>query len=419
MNVTRAEGVKNYLFSYGMGEEIFERNADVLARTDCNVLVDSGAFTAWSSGKRIDLKGYGQFCQKLAEESHCAIRFVNLDVIPGRNGGGYIPRTQRDDSAQQGWENYLFLRDEMGLKVMPVFHQFDSFDWLEKMAAESDYIGMSPSNDSSVSPRAKEWWLDKVFDIIGTRLRTHVFGDTSRFLLLYPFYSADSTTWMNGVKFGSMLLFGANVSTPIGVGQLNRKRMVKNLGLPRLRTDKHLIPFVMSNEYRVKLGVRAFLELEEQCTELWEARGLRWPGTFIEADRRGGVWDPEKVAAARLVSMNWASAGAVREGIMRVVGRKSADHLGRILKLKGAKLSVFLAYCLTAESDGRARKSLAELEDETGLKEDAVTSARAWLKRNGWLIREKREKDGKYTPLPDQKKSETGGIPDWHRVRIP
>jgi hypothetical protein len=402
-----------------MGEKIFKRNADILLRPDCNVLVDSGAFTAWGSGKRIDLNKYGQFCQKLASDSQCAIRFVNLDVIPGRKGGGYIPRKQRDVSAREGWKNYQFLSDEMGLRVMPVFHQFDSFDWLQRMAAETDYIGISPSNDSSVSRRAKEWWLDNVFVMIGSRLRTHAFGNTSQFLLRYPFYSVDSTTWMNGDKFRSMLLFGGIASSPIGVGQLNRKRIIENLGNPRLRTDKHVIPFMRSAKYRVKRGVQAFLEFEFNCTELWDCKGIRWPGTFLRADGRGAMLDGQKLAAARLRSMESACADSVREGIMRSVGRKSTDSLSPILRLRGARLSVFLVYCLTAESDGRARKSLAELEDETGLKEDAITKARAWLKRNGWLVRERKEQDGRFTRLEDQKKSETGGNPDWHRARIP
>lgn len=218
--ITREEGVKNYLFAYEKSEGIFKLNEDVLLNPDCIVMVDSGAYELWSRGKgeEVNRQEYGEFCQRLAERVKCHIIFVNADVIPGRppkkrkgqkkKGGGFVSAREREKSARTGWANYLFLRDEMGINVMPVFHQFESFKWLQKMAAETDYIGISPSNLRGFPTERKRRWLENVFEMLPPHYRTHAFGCTAPELLMdFPFYSADSSTWMNSQRFGALTVF--------------------------------------------------------------------------------------------------------------------------------------------------------------------------------------------------------------------
>ena len=99
------------------------------------LMLDSGAFSAWNQGVSISLKDYIDFCLENIE----VIDFiVNLDVIPGK--GPFIKVTKKDieNSAYEGWKNYETMLDA-GIpkeKLIHVFHQGESMDWLERMVDE-------------------------------------------------------------------------------------------------------------------------------------------------------------------------------------------------------------------------------------------------------------------------------------------
>jgi len=97
--------------------------------------------------------------------------------------------------------------------------------------------------------------------------------------------------------------------------------------------------------------------------------------------------------------------------------------------LRGAKLAVWVAYCVSVNAKGMARLSMVDLKELTGNGEEAIGRARTWLKKNGWLVRMQTqalpENQGsdqnqrpKFIPHPDQSRSETGGSPDWHVPKI-
>ena len=142
-----------------------------------NLILDSGAFSVWSKGDTVDIDKYANFCKGVKDILPEGINLyvVNLDVLPGKFGERPTEQ-QREDSAKQGWENMLYLESK-GLKVIHVFHQHESFEWLEKMRKHSDYIGISPANDCSMNEKMA--WLDKVFSIIRDTIKTHGFAVTS------------------------------------------------------------------------------------------------------------------------------------------------------------------------------------------------------------------------------------------------
>jgi hypothetical protein len=76
-------GVRNYLLSFA-NQRAFDQNSDVLENPECRVMVDSGAFSVWNTGRKIDVRKYADFAQKLMACARCELIFVNLDVIPGR-----------------------------------------------------------------------------------------------------------------------------------------------------------------------------------------------------------------------------------------------------------------------------------------------------------------------------------------------
>lgn len=171
-----------------------------------DLILDSGAFSAWRKMETLRVEDYIEFIQRY---HGCFHEVVNLDVIPG--AFGKKPSAEEvERSAGLGWKNMEVMR-AAGIKPMHVFHQGERFYWLEKMIDEGlDYIGISPANDRTT--KQKMQWLDSVFGFLcGDRgfpsVRTHGFGVTSLPILFrYPFYSVDSVSWILFGAYGQILI---------------------------------------------------------------------------------------------------------------------------------------------------------------------------------------------------------------------
>jgi len=223
---------------------------DLVDKLSCweEIMVDSGAFSIWMSGKKVDLDEYIQYCKKL-KGTGLKFHFVNLDVIPGRYGVRPT-KEEREQSAEEGWKNMEKMKKE-GLNCIHVFHQHEDFKWLRKMM-EFDYIGISPAND--VSLKQKRIWLDNVFSLIKGTVKTHAFGLTDKNLMLrYPWYSMDSTTWFAPIRYGQ---------SSVGTKSLEEQ------GLKR-RVQQHSF-------FACKQDIRTLLDREKLATELWRRRGIVW-----------------------------------------------------------------------------------------------------------------------------------------------
>lgn len=172
-----------------------------------HLMMDSGAFSAWSKGAEINLDAYIEYCLKYID----AITFVvNLDVIPARPGQKKIPQEEIERSAQQGWKNaQKMLRAGIPKeKLIHVFHQNENFHWLERMAREFDYIGLSPANDRTTLE--KQTWLDSCMPYVTDSqgfptVKFHGFAVTALNLMLrFPWFSVDSATWAQQAGRGAV-----------------------------------------------------------------------------------------------------------------------------------------------------------------------------------------------------------------------
>lgn len=170
-----------------------------------SMMLDSGAYSAWKSGRTIDLQAYADYIKALG----CADGVVNLDVIPGKYGKKPTPM-EVEDSAKQSLQNYEKLK-VLGIDSIPVFHQGEQWHWLEAMVELGiPYIGISPANDKLAEQRKE--WLDDVFtrltDISGNPIiKTHGFGMTTVSLMnRYPWYSCDSITWILNGSYGQIMI---------------------------------------------------------------------------------------------------------------------------------------------------------------------------------------------------------------------
>ncbi len=168
------------------------------------MMLDSGAFGAWTRGESIDVEDYIAFVREYGDLFHSV---VNLDVIPGDFGRKKTPRDV-DFAAEASYENLQAMK-EAGIPAVPVFHQGEEWRHLFRLLDDGEpYIGISPSGDSISMSHG---WFDDVFDRITDSsgmpyVKTHGFGVTAvPVLRKYPWYSFDSVTWV--IKSGYGCIF--------------------------------------------------------------------------------------------------------------------------------------------------------------------------------------------------------------------
>lgn len=181
-------------------------------------LLDSGAFSVWASGATIDIKkylSYAKECVEIAKKHNKELRVVNLDVIPGEVGktSSLVLSSKPSDmeiidkAAAQGYENLCYFIDN-GIIPIHVFHQGESFKWLDKMVEKTDYIGVSPAND--LSQKQKRKWIDRTFNYIeknNIKIKTHGFAVfDANTMLSHPWTSCDAATYRLLGAYGQIYL---------------------------------------------------------------------------------------------------------------------------------------------------------------------------------------------------------------------
>ena len=174
------------------------------------LFIDSGAYSAYTKGTELSVDSYITYLNSISR--YCTI-FAQLDTIPGVMNR---PKTLEEklNAPRLSWENYLYMRERLDepKKLIPIFHQGEDYKWLHNMlewvdenGEHIDYIGVSPATDVL----GLEDFLTTSFDIIekssNPKVKTHAFGMTQlRLLEIYPYTSADSTSWKLCAAMGSI-----------------------------------------------------------------------------------------------------------------------------------------------------------------------------------------------------------------------
>lgn len=171
------------------------------------LFIDSGAYTAFTKGRVVDVDEYISYINSISPTLYC---FAQVDHITGKG-------ETKDDTARLSWENFLYMRTrvEEPHKLVPIFHQGEDLKWLSNMLEYSDnigrldYIGFGAMVGTGVTREDKCSFFDRAFSVIerssNPNVKVHAMGMTSLPLLeLYPFYSADSTSWIMQAATGSI-----------------------------------------------------------------------------------------------------------------------------------------------------------------------------------------------------------------------
>ena len=170
----------------------------------CKTFCDSGAYGAAHSGKVINLDQYIEFINDTPE---CDV-FAVLDVIPWSDAG-YMDGGAKQLSADDTWKNYVYMlervKPEYRDKLVCAYHYGETEKALQRIISGIDgykpkYIAFggragTHTKDLYSFFDNKFWkWIERSAT---PDIKIHAFGVTVfEMLERYPWYSADSTTWL-------------------------------------------------------------------------------------------------------------------------------------------------------------------------------------------------------------------------------
>lgn len=163
------------------------------------LFIDSGAFTAYTKGIEIDLNEYIDYCHKNADIiEHISV----LDRIDFDSPATAIKETYRN----------LVEMERQGLKdVVPTYHIGEPEEVLDFYVKNYKYISIGGM--VGVSLKRTMFALDRIWHLYLTdddgfpKVNVHGFGITSLpAMLRYPWYSVDSSTWVQWSAAGMILL---------------------------------------------------------------------------------------------------------------------------------------------------------------------------------------------------------------------
>lgn len=232
-----------------------------------SLFIDSGAYSAWSQKKSINLDNYINYIKRNKDKIDY---YANLDEI-------YNP----EKSAQN-----LAKMESEGLNPIPVYHYGERFKIFEEMCKKYNLIalgGMVPISTKDLIP-----WLDDIFSYIcdkeGNSIKKlHGFGMTTLELMKkYPWFSVDSispiiTAAMGGIfnHDGQIISVAQKKQIPYAI-QLYLKKELKNQH--QLLGDFDFDKIRRSYKARIIINLRFIMKLEEEL--------IKNPPRFIQKQNK-------------------------------------------------------------------------------------------------------------------------------------
>ena len=217
------------------------------------IFLDSGAFSSYSLGVDVSIGAYAEFVR--ANQDIIEMASV-LDAIGDPEG------TYRN-------QNTL---EKLGAEVLPCFHFGEPWDLCEYYVRNYEYItigGMVPIPNNRLEP-----WLDELWDKVLTdkdgysRIKIHGFGLTSRKLMeKYPWYSCDSSSWVQAAANGSIVLPEFDQAISISARSPNRKTFGQHFSTMPPSAQENVLKKLayygltledVKDEYRPRWALNAF-----------------------------------------------------------------------------------------------------------------------------------------------------------------
>lgn len=179
-----------------------QRYVDDMRREKAQIFLDSGAFSAFTLGIKLSVKEYVDYIVR------------NWDIIRGEDYNMMASVLDGIGDPLQTYRNQLEMEDlfkQYGLdwRPLPCFHAGEDERYLEWYVANYEYITLGGMVGTSTKQLCI--WLDRMWDrylVDGSgraKVKVHGFGITSRPIMeRYPWYSCDSSSWIQSAAFGSI-----------------------------------------------------------------------------------------------------------------------------------------------------------------------------------------------------------------------
>lgn len=178
---------------------------DHMRRCRAQIFLDSGAFSAHTLGVTLKVEDY---CKYIVD---------NWDIIRGEDGNMMASVLDGIGNVEETYRNQMEMervfREVYGLnwRPLPCFHAGEDERYLDWYVANYDYITLGGMVGASTAQLMV--WLDRVWNkhlVDGAgrpKIKVHGFGITSIPLMeSYPWYSCDSSSWVQTAAFGSVML---------------------------------------------------------------------------------------------------------------------------------------------------------------------------------------------------------------------
>ena len=172
---------------------------DKMRRDGVRIFLDSGAFSAFTMGVDVDMQAYCKYIQE------------NSDIIEVIDGSVCASVLDGIGDPLKTYQNQLAM-EALGVRPLPCFHYGEDERYLEWYIARYPYItlgGMVP-----ISTPQLYHWLDRIWDKHLTdgsgrpKVKVHGFGLTTMSLVeRYPWYSVDSSSWVQTARTGGMMMY--------------------------------------------------------------------------------------------------------------------------------------------------------------------------------------------------------------------
>lgn len=204
--------VPNILESYHyVGKQIY---VDHMRAGGAKIFLDSGAFSAYTLGVKLSVKDYCDYIKTNWDILRQEDGQVMASVL---DGIGNVEETKRN---QDEMEYHLQTRFGPRIRPLPCFHAGEDVRYLEYYVANYPYItlgGMVGSSTSQLMIWLDRMWENHLTDGAGrARCKVHGFGITSfEIMEAYPWYSCDSSSWIQTAAFGAVSMPGVSAKSPV------------------------------------------------------------------------------------------------------------------------------------------------------------------------------------------------------------
>lgn len=205
-----------------------------IRRDGVKIFLDSGAFSAFKLGAHIDI---GRYCDFILANDDIVARdqgtkmIAPLDVI-GAGAKG----------AELSWKNMEEM-ERRGTEPLPCFHYGEPWEYLDYYVSKYNYVALGGLVRSDLF--SLESWFKQVFERTpcnpdgSPKIRYHAFSLTAlKLMLRYPWYSVDSSTWVQWSANGMILIPNSGRQINVSDRSSSRKMAMQHLdSIPDVMRD--------------------------------------------------------------------------------------------------------------------------------------------------------------------------------------